>query len=204
MFQYDKVEDALEALRRGEVILVTDDEDRENEGDFICSAQAATMENVNLMAKYARGLICMPMSRELAEKLEFHPMVEKNMDNHETAFTVSVDYVGTTTGISALERGMTARRCVAEDAKPERAFERDGVVALGPDHACGDIAFVRIEQRKIACGVAQAYVALLYAAFRFFAEGLVELYSAVCGRRVCKVFNRYAVGANVKFVSLYR
>lgn len=125
MFQYDKVEDALEALRRGEVILVTDDEDRENEGDFICSAQAATTENVNLMAKYARGLICMPMSRELAEKLEFHPMVEKNMDNHETAFTVSVDYVGTTTGISALERGMTARRCVAEDAKPED-FRRPG------------------------------------------------------------------------------
>ena len=109
MFQYDSVEDALEALKNGEVILVTDDEDRENEGDFICSAQAATTENVNLMAKYARGLICMPMSRELAGKLNFYPMVEQNMDNHETAFTVSVDYVGTTTGISAKERGMTAR-----------------------------------------------------------------------------------------------
>ena len=125
MFQYNTVEEALEALKNGEVILVTDDEDRENEGDFICSAQAATTENVNLMAKYARGLICMPMSRKLAQKLDFRPMVEKNMDNHETAFTVSVDYVGTTTGISALERGMTARPCVAEDAKPDD-FRRPG------------------------------------------------------------------------------
>lgn len=125
MFQYDSVEDALEALKNGEVILVTDDEYRENEGDFICSAQAATTENVNLMAKYARGLICMPMSRELAGKLNFYPMVEQNMDNHETAFTVSVDYVGTTTGISAKERGMTARHCVSDGARPED-FRRPG------------------------------------------------------------------------------
>ena len=127
MFQYDSVEDALEALKNGEVILVTDDEDRENEGDFICSAQAATTENVNLMAKYARGLICMPMSRELAGKLNFYPMVEQNMDNHETAFTVSVDYVGTTTGISAKERGMTARHCVS-DGRPGRKISAGRVI----------------------------------------------------------------------------
>lgn len=125
MFEYSGIEEALEALRNGEVILVTDDEDRENEGDFICSAQAATTENVNLMAKYARGLICMPMSRELADKLNFYPMVDNNMDNHETAFTVSVDYAGTTTGISAQERGMTARRCVCDDAVPSD-FRRPG------------------------------------------------------------------------------
>ena len=125
MFEYSSVEDALEALRQGKLILVSDDEDRENEGDLICSAEAATTENVNVMASIAKGLICMPMSRELARKLNFYPMVEDNTDNHETAFTVSVDYVGTTTGISAQERGMTARRCVCDDAVPSD-FRRPG------------------------------------------------------------------------------
>ena len=119
------VEEALEELRNGKLILVTDDEDRENEGDFICAAEFATTENINFMAMHAKGLICMPMSAEYVKKLHFPQMVETNTDNHETAFTVSVDYVGTTTGISAAERSMTAMRCVAEDAKPED-FRRPG------------------------------------------------------------------------------
>lgn len=125
MFEFSTVEEALEDLRQGKIILVTDDEDRENEGDFICAAEHATTENVNFMAKYGKGLICMPMSEALCEKLQLPQMVGKNTDNHETAFTVSIDYVETTTGISAAERGMTARRCVSEDATPQD-FRRPG------------------------------------------------------------------------------
>jgi 3,4-dihydroxy 2-butanone 4-phosphate synthase/GTP cyclohydrolase II len=109
---YNTIPEALEALRAGKVILVIDDPDRENEGDLICAAEHATTENVNLMASKAKGLICMPMSRAFTEKLALHPMVAHNTDNHETAFTESIDYVGTTTGISAEERGLTARMCV--------------------------------------------------------------------------------------------
>ena len=112
-------------MQEGKIILVTDDEDRENEGDLICSAESATTENVNFLATYAKGLICTPMSREIAQKLMFDPMVANNTDNHETAFTVSVDYKDTTTGISAEERGLTARMCVAEDVRPAD-FRRPG------------------------------------------------------------------------------
>ena len=112
-------------MQEGKIILVTDDEDRENEGDLICSAESATTENVNFIATYAKGLICTPMSREIAQKLMFDPMVANNTDNHETAFTVSVDYKDTTTGISAEERGLTARMCVAEDVRPAD-FRRPG------------------------------------------------------------------------------
>lgn len=125
MKKFDTVEQALEELKRGKIILVTDDEDRENEGDFICAAEFATTENLNFMATYGKGLICMPMSKEICEKLKLPQMVTDNTDNHETAFTVSIDYVGTTTGISAEERGMTARHCISEDAKPED-FRRPG------------------------------------------------------------------------------
>lgn len=125
MFEFSTVEDALEDLRQGKIILVTDDENRENEGDFICAAEFATTENVNFMAKYGKGLICMPMSEALCEKLQLPQMVGRNTDNHETAFTISIDYVGTTTGISAAERGMTARRCVSEEAEPQD-FRRPG------------------------------------------------------------------------------
>lgn len=125
MYEFQTVEEALEDLRNGKVILVTDDEDRENEGDFICAAEFASTENVNFMATYGKGLICMPMSGDLAKKLMFPQMVTDNSDNHETAFTVSVDHVSTTTGISALERGLTARMCVQEDARPED-FRRPG------------------------------------------------------------------------------
>ena len=125
MFQFSTIEEALEDLRQGKVILCTDDPDRENEGDFICAAEFATTEHVNFMAKYAKGLICMPMSIDLCRKLMFPQMVTTNTDNHETAFTVSIDHVDTTTGISAEERGYTARKCVDENARPED-FRRPG------------------------------------------------------------------------------
>lgn len=125
MFQFNTVEEALEELRNGRVILVTDDPDRENEGDFICAAQFATTENINFMATHGKGLICMPMSAEYVHKLRVPQMVQDNTDNHETAFTVSIDHVKTTTGISAAERSVTAMGCVADDAKPED-FRRPG------------------------------------------------------------------------------
>lgn len=125
MFEFHTIEEALEDLRQGKIILVTDDEDRENEGDFICAAEFATTENVNFMAIHGKGLICMPMSIELCRRLKFPQMVSDNTDNHETAFTISVDHVDTTTGISAYERGLTARACVSDDAKPED-FRRPG------------------------------------------------------------------------------
>ena len=125
MAAFNTIEEALEDLRRGKIILVTDDEDRENEGDFICAAQFATTENINFMATHGKGLICMPMSEEYVEKLKLPQMVENNTDNHETAFTVSIDHVTTTTGISAVERSITALSCVKKDAKPED-FRRPG------------------------------------------------------------------------------
>ncbi len=125
MREFDTVEQAIEDLRSGKIILVTDDEDRENEGDFICAAEYATTENVNFMATHGRGLICMPMSGDICRKLMFPQMVADNSDNHETAFTVSVDYKDTTTGISAAERGLTARMCVEEGVRPED-FRRPG------------------------------------------------------------------------------
>ncbi len=125
MFEYNTVEEALEALRNGEIILVTDDEGRENEGDMICAAQFATTENVNFMAANAKGLICMPMSGAICERLHLPQMVDYNTDNHCTAFTVSIDHVDTTTGISAEERGYTARMAVSPDAKPDD-FRRPG------------------------------------------------------------------------------
>lgn len=125
MFEYNTVEEALDALRNGEIILVSDDEDRENEGDMICAAEFATTENVNFMAAHAKGLICMPMSAAICEKLHLPQMVDYNTDNHCTAFTVSIDHVETTTGISAAERGFTARMAVDDSAKPED-FRRPG------------------------------------------------------------------------------
>ena len=125
MFKFNTIEEALEDLRQGKIIVVTDDEDRENEGDFICAGEFATTENINFMAIHGKGLICMPMSRELADRLDFHQMVTRNTDNHETAFTVSVDHVDTTTGISAAERSVTALKILEDGAKPED-FRRPG------------------------------------------------------------------------------
>lgn len=117
-FQFNTVDEALEALKDGKCILVIDDPDRENEGDLICAAQFATTENVNMMASIAKGLICMPMSKEICERLDLPQMVMHNSDNHQTAFTVSVDHITTTTGISAVERGITARAVADPNSKP--------------------------------------------------------------------------------------
>lgn len=125
MFKYSTIEEALDALRNGKIIMVTDDENRENEGDFICAAQFATTENVNFMAVYGKGLICMPMSEKVCQRLQIPQMVPDNTDNHSTAFTVSIDHVDTTTGISAAERSITAIKCVDSCSKPED-FRRPG------------------------------------------------------------------------------
>lgn len=125
MIQFNTIEEALLELKQGKIIMVTDDPDRENEGDFICGAQFATTSNINFMATYGKGLICMPMSEAYVEKLKIPQMVRQNTDNHETAFTVSIDHVTTSTGISAAERSITALACVEEGAKPED-FRRPG------------------------------------------------------------------------------
>ncbi len=123
--KFNTIEEAIEDLRNGKMIIVVDDPDRENEGDLICAAEFATTENVNFMASYAKGLICMPMSKELTHKLKLNQMVTENTDNHCTAFTVSIDHVDTTTGISAVERSITAMKLVEDDAKAED-FRRPG------------------------------------------------------------------------------
>ena len=122
---FNTIPEALEDLRQGKIILVTDDPDRENEGDFICAAEFATTENINFMATHGKGLICMPMSEAFVRKLQFPQMVQNNTDNHETAFTVSIDHISTSTGISAAERSVTAMACVEEGAKAED-FRRPG------------------------------------------------------------------------------
>ena len=122
---FNTIPEALEDLRQGKIILVTDDPDRENEGDFICAAEFATTENINFMATHGKGLICMPMSEAFVRKLQFPQMVQDNTDNHETAFTVSIDHISTSTGISAAERSVTAMACVEEGARAED-FRRPG------------------------------------------------------------------------------
>lgn len=124
-YKFNTIEEILDDIRNGKNIVLIDAEDRENEGDVICAAQYATLENVNFMASYAKGLICMPMSREYTEKLQLPQMVAHNTDNHCTAFTVSIDHVDTTTGISALERSVTAMKVVEDGARPED-FRRPG------------------------------------------------------------------------------
>ena len=117
-YNYNTIEEALEELKAGRMILVTDDPDRENEGDLICAGEFATKENMNFMATHGKGLICTPMSAEVAARLGLPPMVSENTDNHETAFTVSVDHIETTTGISALERSFTIMKCADKNTKP--------------------------------------------------------------------------------------
>ena len=159
--KFQKIENALQALRDGKNILVMDDETRENEGDLICAAQYATTENVNFMAVHAKGLICMPMSKEVAASLSLAPMVAHNTDNHETAFTVSIDHVDTTTGISAEERGFTARKCIEDGAKPEDfrrpghmfpLVARDGGVLVRNGHTEATVDLMRLAGLK-ECGL---------------------------------------------------
>lgn len=121
----DSVKDAIKDLRNGKIIIVIDDEDRENEGDFICAGKYATPENINFIATYGKGLICCPVSTQIAKKLNLHPMIENNTDNHQTAFTISIDHIQTTTGISAFERSLTTMKLLDENSKPSD-FRRPG------------------------------------------------------------------------------
>lgn len=127
MDAYNTVEEALDALRNGQMIIVTDDETRENEGDLICAAEFATTENINFMARHAKGLICSPISADYAEKLQLSQMLADNTDNHGTAFTISIDHGDTTTGISAIDRGLTIRKLV-EEGTTYHDFRRPGHV----------------------------------------------------------------------------
>lgn len=159
--RFNTIEEAIEELRNGKMIIVVDDPDRENEGDLICAAEFATTENVNFMASYAKGLICMPMSKELTRKLKLNQMVTDNTDNHCTAFTVSIDHVDTSTGISAVERSITAMKLVEDDAKPEdfrrpgHMFPleaREGGVFKRDGHTEATVDFMRIAGLK-ECGL---------------------------------------------------
>lgn len=117
--EFNTIEEAIEGFRRGEMLVVVDDHDRENEGDLIMAAEKVTPEAVNFMVTHARGLVCMPITTHRAEELELNPMVVNNTDPHSTAFTVSVDAVGTTTGISAPERAFTVKKIIDPETKPE-------------------------------------------------------------------------------------
>lgn len=125
MGKLDSIEDALEALKAGKMILVVDDEDRENEGDLVALAEKATPEVINFMITYGRGLVCVPITEERAKELELPPMVEHNTDPHGTAFTISVDHCSTTTGISAYERARTVQALIDPNSKPSD-FRRPG------------------------------------------------------------------------------
>ena len=127
MFKFNDIEDAVADIRAGMIIIVIDDEDRENEGDLVMAAEKVTGEAINFMATYGKGLICTPMEEEILKELQINSMVENNTDNHETAFTVSVDYKDTTTGISAYERALTISKLLENGVKPED-FRRPGHV----------------------------------------------------------------------------
>lgn len=159
--QYNTIEEALEDLRAGKIILVTDDEDRENEGDMICAAEFATQENINFMACHAKGLICTPMSYDVASRLGLPAMVAENTDNHQTAFTVSIDHVDTTTGISAAERSYTMMKCVDDNTRPEDLrrpghvfplVSRAGGVLVRNGHTEATVDLMRLAGLK-QCGV---------------------------------------------------
>ncbi|MCR2822242.1 bifunctional 3,4-dihydroxy-2-butanone-4-phosphate synthase/GTP cyclohydrolase II [Lederbergia panacisoli] len=122
---YSTIEEAIDDLKKGKIIIVVDDENRENEGDFLVLADYATPENINFMAKYGRGLICTPITERLAQHLELHPMVDRNTDNHQTAFTVSIDYKTTKTGISAFERSKTITQLLNSESIA-KDFRRPG------------------------------------------------------------------------------
>lgn len=124
MFNFNTIEEAIEDIRNGKIIVVVDDPDRENEGDLLMAAEKVTPEAINFMATYGKGLICMPAEKAILDSLNIHPMVENNTDNHQTAFTVSVDYVDTTTGISAHERALTIQKVL--ESSDGNEFRRPG------------------------------------------------------------------------------
>ncbi|MFO7818703.1 MAG: 3,4-dihydroxy-2-butanone-4-phosphate synthase, partial [Halanaerobacter sp.] len=117
--EFNSIEEAIEDIKNGEMVVVVDDEDRENEGDLVMAAEKTTAEDINFMATYGRGLICTPMTNERLKELKIDQMVDDNTDSHETAFTVSVDYKETETGISAYERAETIQVLVDEETSPQ-------------------------------------------------------------------------------------
>lgn len=125
MYKFNTVEEAVEDIRQGKIIVVVDDEDRENEGDLIMAAEKTTPEAINFMTKYGRGLVCMPVDRCRLKELDIPQMVDHNTDNFQTAFTVSIDAMETTTGISAYERASTIQKVVDPNAKPSD-FKKPG------------------------------------------------------------------------------
>ena len=126
-YTLNSIEEVIEDLKAGKPVIIVDDESRENEGDLVLAAEFATRETINFIIKEARGLLCTPMLEKDLIRLGIHQMVEKNTDNHETAFTVSVDHVDTTTGISPEERAITMQKLIDPNAKPED-FRRPGHV----------------------------------------------------------------------------
>lgn len=122
---FSTIEEALKDVKKGKIIIIMDDEKRENEGDFYVPAKHATPENINFMIKEGRGLLCMPIEEKLAKKLQLSDMVFNNTDSHNTAFTVSIDYIDTHTGISAYERALTIQKVIEKDVSPD-SFKRPG------------------------------------------------------------------------------
>ncbi|MEN6462024.1 MAG: bifunctional 3,4-dihydroxy-2-butanone-4-phosphate synthase/GTP cyclohydrolase II [Syntrophomonas sp.] len=150
---FNTIEEAIEDVRQGKMVILVDDEDRENEGDVIVAAEKATPEIINFMASNAKGLICAPMTGERLDELDIQPMVVENTDNHETAFTVSVDHVSCTTGISAFERANTVNALISSDSKPSDFRKpghifplryRDGGVLRRTGHTEGSIDLARL------------------------------------------------------------
>ena len=157
----DKIEDAIDAIKKGEIIIVVDDENRENEGDFITAAETIDSDKINFMAKYGRGLICVPMSDNLCSKLNLEKMVPNNTDPLETAFTVSVDLKGNgvTSGISSSDRAKTVQALVDSRTKPDDLqrpghvfplIAKDGGVLRRTGHTEAAIDFARLAGFKSA------------------------------------------------------
>ena len=153
--EFNTTEELTQDLRDGKIIVLLDNEDRENEGDLICAAEYATTENVNFMASYAKGLICMPMSGDWCDRLNLAPMVKNNTDNHETAFTESIDHVDVTTGISAYERSFTAMKTLVDGPdkfrRPGHMFPlraREGGVLVRDGHTEATVDLMRIAGLK--------------------------------------------------------
>ncbi|QXM06817.1 bifunctional 3,4-dihydroxy-2-butanone-4-phosphate synthase/GTP cyclohydrolase II [Crassaminicella indica] len=119
MYKFNTIEEAMDDVKNGKIIVIVDDEDRENEGDLFMAAEKVTPEAINFMAKYGRGLICMPVTKERLKELNMPQMVAHNTDNHQTAFTVSIDATDTTTGISAFERAHTIKKVLDPSSKPD-------------------------------------------------------------------------------------
>ena len=161
MFSYNTIDEALADLSAGKMIIVTDDEDRENEGDLVAAAESCTTETINFMATHAKGLICMPMDQALTEKLGLQQMTAHSTDPHSTAFTVSIDHVETGTGISAIERALTARKCTEPDAKPSDfrqpghmfpLLAKEHGVPARPGHTEATVDLMRLAGLK-PCGI---------------------------------------------------